>query len=183
MGPNLNKLENPERIAELNPEKTLKKAGLEGNSVLIDIGAGSGVFTIPAAKITSGMVYALDINSRLLEIIDDKAKSEGLNNVTTMKVANGQYDIAENTADFVLLITVLHEIPDKGSLFKEIKRVIKDTGKIVIIEFNKKQTTIGPPASLRLDEEEVITICSKHGFKVSDEFDLSDNLYCIVFDQ
>jgi len=183
LGKNLNKLENPVRIAELSPEKTLKRIGLDEKDVVVDIGAGSGIFTISAAKMTVNSVYAFDINSEFLEIIDEKARKEGLDNVVAMKVSDTGYNLKENIADLVLMSTVLHEIADKATLLDEIKRIMKDTGKLAIIEFHKRETTMGPPVAHRLSKDEVATICGKHGFKASDEFDLGDNYYCIVFEQ
>ncbi len=64
-----NKLENPERLAELSPKETLMKIGLGEQDVICDIGSGSGIFTIPAAQITANTVFALDINNEFLDII------------------------------------------------------------------------------------------------------------------
>lgn len=174
------KLENPRRLVELKPEITLKKIGLGESDVLCDIGAGSGVFTIPAAKITNNSVIALEISDELLEIIKEKAKSQNLSHISTIKVTDDQYDIEEETVDFVILVTVLHEIEKKDALLSEIKRILKSTGKLAIIEFHKQQTPMGPPVSHRIGKEEVVTICGGYGFNVFDEFDLGDNFYCIL---
>ena len=176
-----NKFEKQERILELNPEGTLKKIGLGENDVVFDIGAGSGVFTIPAAKITNNFVYALEINDEFIEIIKEKANSEKLLNIKTMKVSDNHYDIGANLVDVAILVTVFHEIKNRESLLCELKRIIKSTGKIAIIEFRKKQTPMGPPVEHRIGKDEITTIFSGYGFNVSDEFDLGDNLYCIVF--
>ena len=80
------KLENPTRMEELKPEDTLRRIGLQGNHVLSDIGAGSGIFAIPAAKITSNTVYALDINVEMLSLINDKAKQEGITNMVASRI-------------------------------------------------------------------------------------------------
>jgi len=183
IGHNLNKLDNPVRIGELSPEKTLKRIGLGENDVFVDIGAGSGIFTIPAAKITANKVYALDISIASLEAINEKAMKEGLNNVAALRVTGNRYNLEEKTADLVLMSTVLHEIADKETLLNEIRRITKDTGKLAVIEFHKRETPMGPPVSQRLGKEDVAAICGKHGFKASEEFDLGDNFYCLVFDR
>lgn len=175
-----NKLENPERLIELDPEGTLKKIGLGENDVVFDIGAGSGIFTIAAAKITNNSVYALDINDEFLEIIKAKANNEKLFNIKTMKVLDTHYDIGAELVDLVILVTVLHEIENKDALLSELKRIIKNTGKIAIIEFRKQQTPMGPPVERRVGKDEVIKMCGRYGFNKSDEFDLGNNFYCIV---
>lgn len=156
------------------------KIGLGENDLVVDIGAGSGVFTIPAAKLTNNFVYALDINSEFLKIIDEKAKQEGLHNIVTMKSEIGKnYKLKKNIADIVLLVTVLHEVEDKDGLLSEIKRIIKNGGTLAIIEFHKRETAMGPPVSQRISREEIVSLCSKYGFELSNEINLGNNLYCI----
>jgi ubiquinone/menaquinone biosynthesis C-methylase UbiE len=176
----LNKLESPERLRELNPEETLKKIGLGENDVVLDIGAGSGIFTIAAAGITKETVYALDVNEALLEIIEDKAKKQNLPNVRTMKVAGRGYDITAGSADLAIMVTVLHELEDKAAVLAEVKRVMKSTAKLAIIEFYK-EAAMGPPAALRLGPEEVAAMCGEVGLRPIKEFSLGDNCYCAVF--
>lgn len=178
---NISKLEAPERVSELDPYNTLKKAGLKSNHILIDIGAGSGLFTIPAAEITSNTVYAVEINEEAISEIKRKVNYAGLKNIKILKISNNSYPISNDTADFILIVTVLHHIDDKDQLFSELKRVIKTGGILTIIEFHGKETPMGPGAYHRIGIEKVVNLCLAHGFKKSDYFDLGDNLYCAVF--
>lgn len=175
------RLERPERLAELNPGKTLEKIGVGKNDVICDLGAGTGIFTIPAAQMTDNTVYALDINDEFLGIIEEKAKQAGLPNIKTIKVSDFHYDLETAVVDLVLLVVVLHEIPEKESLLKEIKRVIKPGGKLAILEFLKEDTPLGPPVSERLEREEIMAVCAGAGFSKHQEFVLGDNIYGIVF--
>ncbi len=174
------KLENPARLAELNPEATLKKIGIGKQDVVCDIGAGSGIFAIAAATITQNTVWALDINEELLRIIREKAERVKLANVKTSKVNGFEYGIAAGSVDIVLLVTVLHEIGEKGALLAEIKRILKKTGKLAVIEFHKAATPLGPPEAHRIAREEVFAACGESGFTSTDSFDLGDNFYCVV---
>jgi ubiquinone/menaquinone biosynthesis C-methylase UbiE len=66
------------------PETTLQKLLLNSSCRnVVDFGCGYGTFTLPAAKIVSGIVYALDIESEMVAITRRKAESAGLNNVST----------------------------------------------------------------------------------------------------
>lgn len=58
----ISKLENPVRLAELDPAATLIRAGFRENMVLCDIGAGTGIFTFPATQISSEKIYTLEIS-------------------------------------------------------------------------------------------------------------------------
>ncbi|HYE67047.1 MAG TPA: methyltransferase domain-containing protein, partial [Anaerovoracaceae bacterium] len=104
------RMENPLRIAELNPLETLIRIGLGENDTVCDIGAGSGIFTIPAAQITKNKVYALEIDDEMLEVIGEKMKNLSLSNIELVKVNGDKFPIEDQTVDFTLMVTVFHEI-------------------------------------------------------------------------
>jgi ribosomal protein L11 methylase PrmA len=68
-----------------NPDNVLKTLGI-GNGVVnaADFGCGYGIFTIPAAKIISGKIYAIDIEPEMIKVTQRKARENKLNNVETM---------------------------------------------------------------------------------------------------
>ena len=175
------KLENQKRVSELEPFETLKRIDIDSNDVICDIGAGSGIFTIPAAKLTRNRVYALETDHEMLEIIKEKAKSDGLAKIDLIQVDGDNIQIRDRSVDVVLLVTVLHEIEKKSVFLSEIKRILKADGRIMLIEFFKHETPFGPPLSHRISREEVEKAMDETGFINSMEFTLSDNFYCIVF--
>lgn len=175
-----NKLENPARIADLSPRETLVKIGLGEQDIICDIGAGSGIFTIPAARITENTVYAIEINDEFIDIINEKACRENLSNIKTVKVIDDRYNLDTASVDMAVLVTVFHEMDQKESVLTEIKRILKSTGKLAFIEFHKRDTPMGPPVDHRISREEVIRISEANGFRVLGEFDVGDNFYCIV---
>ena len=175
------RFENPARLEELRPRETLERIGLQENDVLSDIGAGSGVFTIPAAKMIRNTVLALEIQEELLALIAEKAQSEGLRNIELIKVSDNNLPVRDNSVDIVLLVTVLHEITEPAVFLEEVKRLLKNRGKLAVIEFHKRQTPMGPPLAQRLSREEVKELLSQRGFVVQEDFDLGDNFYCLVF--
>lgn len=124
------KFENPARLDELKPFETLQKIRLEEGYFVCDIGAGTGIFTLPAARITKNKVYALDINEEMLAIIRGKIETESISNVELMKVKDDHLLLHDNVIDIALMVTVLHEIEDKTSFLKEVKRILKKGGKI-----------------------------------------------------
>ena len=175
------RMENPIRIAELDPMNTLISIGLDEKAVICDIGAGSGIFTLPAAKITKNKVFALEIDDEMLRVIGEKAKNEELANIELIKVEDEKVAIEDNTVDFVLMVTVLHEIENKAVFLREVKRLLKNNGKVLVIEFHKRETPIGPPVPHRIEKEEVKNVMGDVGFLISEEFDLGDNYYCLIF--
>ena len=80
------KFENPARLDELSPESTLIRAGLSEGMSLCDIGAGTGIFSVAAARISSAAVNALDISDEMLEIISRKKAEVNLQNLNILNL-------------------------------------------------------------------------------------------------
>lgn len=180
---NIQKLENPARLEELKPINTLKRIGLKNHQTLCDIGAGSGIFTLPASKMTRNKVYALEISDDMLSVIIEKAKDEGIANIEAIKVENDLFGINNNEVDVAIMVTVLHEIENISTFLAEVKRVLKVSGKVAVIEFHKRVTPMGPMVEQRLGNKYLNKLFSEIGFISCDEFDLGQNLYCIVFEK
>ena len=178
----IKKLENPLRISELNPHNMLIRAGLKQNMTLCDIGAGTGLFTFQAAKITNKDIYALDISDKMLELLKEKIKENNIENIKLKKVISDDLPLDNDSCDMVIMVTVLHEVSDKEKMIKEINRVLKKDGKLMIIEFHKKETPMGPPVEHRLSEEYVESLCLDCGFKDIVKDSLGDNFYSIIAD-
>ena len=175
------KFEHPKRVAELDPMGTLQKIGVNDKSVIFDYGAGTGVFAIPAAQITKDTVYAYDINEEMLGIIKQKKDRQHIDNITIVYTDTIDEKLDSASVDFVLLITVYHEIADKRMLFGHLEKLLNQTGKIAVVEFHYRQTPAGPPVASRVSKETLLEDFAAHQYQKSDEFDLGDNLYLMTF--
>lgn len=175
------KLERPSRVAELNPAETLKKIGFREGQVLCDIGAGSGIFTVAAAEISSNTVYALEISEEMLAIIAQKALQKGLPQIKPTKVNGEIWPLPNAVADVAVMVTVLHEIENKQVFIAETGRILKKGAVAAVVEFHKTQTPEGPPTEHRLAEAEVKRLFQKQGFVLSQQFCIGENFYCLVF--
>ncbi len=176
------KLETPARLAELNPPDTLQRIGLKDGDALCDIGAGSGIFAIPAAQLTHGTVYAIELRADMLDIITEKARAAGLGNVMPVLSDGNSYAVADDTIDIALAVTVLHGISDKPAFLREAKRLLKPGGRMAVVEFHARETPMGPPVARRLSKEDVGAVFADAGFAAQDAFDLGGNFYCMVFE-
>ncbi len=179
----IQKLENPIRIKELDPEQTLKRIGVSTSHTICDLGAGSGVFTIPAARMTKGSVYAVEINDDLLGVIQCKAEKEGLQNIIPIKSDGVSFPIPPGAIDLVLLVTVLHEIKETTLFLESIKKATKKGGRLAVIEFVKRSSPMGPDESRRISNMQVSELMGVIGFALIDAFDLGENLYCAVYQE
>ena len=171
-------LDNPERRGDIPSEKLLNMLPIKKANSMLDLGAGTGYITIPAAKIVEGFVYALDIDSNMLEVINSKAKAENITNIKTLKGSIDDIPLSESSIDFALASLVLHEVKQLSHSLQQIKQVLKDDGYFVCIDFEKKNNpTDNHPRIASSVMEQKIT---NAGFKVIQKLHPTDAIYIII---
>ncbi len=177
----IKKFENEDRIKELNPKQTLKNAGFKKNMSLADIGAGTGIFTFAAAKISKNHIYAFDVSDEMIEILTFRKNKFKAHNVVIKKVTSPSLPQSDNSCDCAVMCSVLHHLDNKEFMLSEIHRILKQNGRYISIDFHKSKTPSGPPEQFRMSEEEIITLCENAGFSVTDKYCLGENFNCIIF--
>jgi len=171
----------------MNPDSIIAELEISGGMVVADFGCGAGYFTIPIAKIVknSGKVYAIDVLSSSLEDISSKAKLYDLLNIETVR-ANievvGGTKIKDKSVDYVLLANVLFQCNDYDSVFEESKRVLKNGGKVVAIDWIPKEVPLGPKFEHCLNKDDMKKLAIKNGLKFIKEIDTGDHHYGMVFE-
>ncbi len=179
----LAKLETPSRLRELKPVSTLTRIGFDPGMVMLDVGAGTGVFAIPAAELPAKMVHALDVDDAALDVVCRKAREAHLPNVDAIKIDAGPYDVEDGTVDLALVSCVLHEIDSDARVhaFQEIKRTLADGGRLAVIEFCAGVEGFGPVQDIRISQSDLEAFGREQGYQVLESFNLSENLYCVIF--
>jgi ubiquinone/menaquinone biosynthesis C-methylase UbiE len=148
-------------------ETVLRKLGLTSScGDVVDFGCGYGTFTIPAARMISGTVHALDIEREMVQATAAKAQEAGLQNVKTYLrdfVADGT-GLPDASVDYAMLFNILHaERPEM--LLREALRVLKPGGKLGIIHWNYDPTTPrGPAMAIRPRPEQCRDWAEQAGF-------------------
>ncbi len=177
----IEKLESPARVAELDPAGTLRRIGMGKGLTLCDLGAGTGLFSAQAARMTAQPVYALEISDDMLALIADKRRAQALDNIVPLKVDGTHLPLDDASCDIALAVTVFHELDDRDATTAELQRILKPAGKLAIVEFHGYATSAGPPVSHRIAEDELDAMLVHHGFAPNERFGLGENLYCAVF--
>lgn len=168
-----------------NPENIVEKLELQDGSVVADFGCGSGYFSLPIAKKIGeqGVVYSLDILPQSLETVISKAKSAGFNNIITKRVnleKEGGSRLPDSSCDWVIMKCILFQNKNKEIILTEASRILKKGGKVLIIEWNMKDSTIGPEINLRISKEDLTEIIQKMGLSILKELPVSDFHYGLV---
>jgi len=168
----------------LNPELILQQLDLKPNMQVADFGCGHGYFAIPLAKIvTQGRVYAVDVLKEALEAVRSKAELEHINNIQTIR-ANleilGSSKLPDKSIDLVLLANILFQSQKKEEIIKEAYRVLKDEGRLVIIDWYA-EAALAPKEGWLVAPSEIKTLTKKLGFELIREFDVDNQHYGLIF--
>jgi len=168
------------------PSKVLSIFGLDrGVQDLVEFGCGYGTFTLAAAGIAAGTVYALDIEPEMVDVVRQKCDEAGIDNVRAEVrdiVAQG-IGLAENSMDVALLFNILHH-EEPVALMKEALRVLKPNGMLAVIHWNYDPTTPrGPAMEIRPRPEQCIEWGKEAGFRFNEQnrYDLPPYHYGLLF--
>ena len=138
----LQTLDGANRVAKLRIDDVVAALKLKPHSVVADIGAGSGVFTVPLAKVVSaGKVYAVDIEQGLIDHITKKAGEAKLTNVAGVLGKFTDANLPAKDVDLALIFDVLHHIENRTEYLKNLVPYLKKAGRIVVIDFHPE---LGP---------------------------------------
>lgn len=174
-------LDGAERRRLLPPEEILNILPIEKSHTILDAGAGSGYLTVPAAKLVNGAVYALDMDARMLDMIAAKAKAE---NITNIKLVPGSIDdipLPEESADIVLASLILHEVRPLSRVLQQIRRVLKEDGHFLCLEYEKEEGTVpGPPMHIRIHSSEMEQELLNAGFHAVQKIYPGKSIYIIT---
>ncbi len=172
--------EDPDRAERLHIDRVMDVLAIREGVVVADIGAGSGWFTVRAANRVGpkGRVFAVDINSRYLEYIADRAKKEGLGNVDTVLGAEDNPNLPASSVDAVLVMKTYHEIAKPVTLMTHLRMALRPKALVGIIDREGNGADHGVAA-------EVVTAeMRRAGFELVGTYDFvkSDRVdYLLVF--
>ena len=118
-----------------DPEKILRPYVAEGNTVL-DIGPGMGYFSIPLARMIGerGRVFAVDIQPEMLKVLHKRARKAGVEHQIIPHLCKGDSLGFNMQSDFILAFWMVHEVPDQLVFLKEIKSLLRPSGKFLFSE-------------------------------------------------
>ncbi len=172
--------EDKDRAKNLQIDRVMDILNISEGKSVADIGAGSGWFTVRAAKRVggSGKVFAVEINQEYINYINDRAKKENFNNIQTVLGAEDNPKLPDTSVDAVLILKTYHEIGEPIKVLKYLKKSLKPDALVGVIDRNGKGDDHG------IDKGKVIAEANRAGFVLKEEFDFTkaDGMdYFLVF--
>lgn len=176
-------LEQPTRVDGLKIDEIIVRLGLKPGQVVADLGAGTGLFSVPMAKAVaaSGKVYAVEIDKGFLPIIDGKAKESKLSNVRTVLGEFSDPKLPASDVDVAFMHDVLHHVEDRVGYLKAAARYIKQNGRFAVIDYRAEQSPHRDQPNLIVSEEQVTGWMKAAGLNRVEKVDLFPDKYFLVF--
>src|SRR4051794_35191181 len=148
--------ESPERDKKLQIDRVMDLLGIVPGKGVADIGAGSGWFTVRAARRVGagGTVYAVDINTEAIRYVDGRVRKESLSNVKTILSKTDDPLLPAKAVDAVLLLKTYHEIADPVTLLQHLRSALKPGARLGVIDKNGNGTDHGVSRKIVVEEAE-----------------------------
>ena len=178
----LGALEGPDRDAWQEPERVMDSLGVTSGTIVADIGAGGGWFTIKLANRVgpTGLVYAEDIQREMIESINRRVSRTNLSNVETI-IGTSNNPKIPTPVDAVLMVDVYGEVEDPMALLRNVIPQLKKGGRIGIVEHRLDGGGPGPPLQDRVAPETIITTAEAVGLQLLTHDESFRYQYLLVF--
>ena len=145
----LEKLNNPKRLKDIPPDYVLDKLSMEKANIVVEIGAGTAFFSIAFLQyVNPSKIYACDVSEVMINWIKENVV-QNFPNITPVKTEENSIPLDDGIADLVFMINLHHELDNPTLIVKEAYRILKSSGKIFIVDWEKKNMAEGPPARIR----------------------------------
>jgi ubiquinone/menaquinone biosynthesis C-methylase UbiE len=176
----LSVFDSPGREDRLQIHRVMDSLGIAPGKSVADIGAGSGWFTVRAARRVggSGLVYAVDINPEAIRYVGERARKEQLQNVKTILSQADNPLLPVSSVDAVLLLKTYHEVARPVVLLENLRAALRPGAKLGVIDRNGNGENHG------VGRDVVIREAKQAGYKLLAQFDFvkGDKMdYFLVF--
>jgi ubiquinone/menaquinone biosynthesis C-methylase UbiE len=161
------KLESPERKSLQNIDDFLGLVRSLRWRICADIGCGIGFYTLPIAEQwrNSRKIIAVDRSTPALEELDKRVDNLELKNVQILQTVSDRIPIEDASVDLVNLGNVYHEVKGRLNFLKEIYRILKPGGTLLVIDWDPEEDLgIGPPVSDRISKDMLLQNLEFAGF-------------------
>lgn len=170
----------------LSPEKLVEYCDVHHGMKVADLGASVGMYAIPLARRVGkqGRIYAVDIQKELLLKLVKEARQEKLENIEIILgdiEIHGDTKLNDQSVDRVFLINTLFQAENKEGVILETKRILKNGGKVIFVDWAGSFGGVGPRPQDVLPPETAVNIFEKSGFKKDYEMPAGSHHYGIIF--
>ena len=170
-----------------NPNTIVAALPISVGAVVADIGAGTGAFSFPIAEKVgpTGKVYACDVQKDILVRLENDARDRGLKNIQTV-VSNVEIHqgtkLRDASIDWIIIANVFYQIEARQAFVKEMARILKPGGAVVLIDWSESFGSLGPQPAMIITKTDAEKMFAEVGLKSTPTvIDAGSHHYGIVF--
>jgi predicted methyltransferase len=176
-------LEAPDRDQWQMPDRIMDALSIGDNSVVADVGAGAGWFTVRlSARVgPGGRVYAQDVQPEMLAAIERRVQGQGRRNVRTVLGTPTEPRLPSGAMDAILLVDAYHELADAPTLLRGLTTALKPGGRLAVIDFYPGHGGPGPAADERVAPAQVQADAARAGLTLERSEAFLRYQYLLIF--
>jgi len=157
-------LEREEREREERTDLLLRELALAPGMQVADVGAGTGYHARRMARLVApgGSVHAVDVQPRMLQQLQERARREGLDNIQPVLGAAADTRLASSSIDLALLVDVYHELEYPVEAMASVVRALRPGGRVVLVEYRAEDPKVPIKSLHRMSEAQVLREMAVH---------------------
>ena len=162
--------------------RVVKALGVRRGAVVADVGAGPGFFTLALARAVGprGHVYAVDPDPQILDVLRGRLAKAGIRNVSPVLGRGDDPHLPAGACDVVLIVDTYHHFPSGPVFLRRAARALKPGGRLANVDFQKRETPVGPPVGHRVAREDFLRDARRAGLAVAAEHEFLPYQYFVV---
>ena len=177
-------LERPDREQEERPQLLIDALGLDAGDVVADLGAGTGYFTFRIAPLVpEGRVLAVDIQPEMLDIVEARAESDGVQNVVAVQGTESSPGLADETVDLTLVVDAYHEFSRPREMLAAIYSATVPGGRLVLVEYRAEDPDVPIKPLHKMTEAQARLEVEAAGFGFVENLDVLPQQHILVFER
>jgi ubiquinone/menaquinone biosynthesis C-methylase UbiE len=177
-------LERNTRQKEENTNLAISKLPITKNSVVADIGAGTGYYTFRIApKVPHGKIYAVEIQDDAIKYLNNRCKTLKLNNVVVIKGAEQSPNLLDNSIDLAMMVDVYHELLYPHEMLRSIRRSLKSKGKLLLLEYRAEDPKVEIKELHKMSVAQVNKELTANGFHLVQDGEFMPIQHFLVFEK
>jgi len=161
----LEKLNDPGRLNDLKPDVMWAALGAPNPHVIVEIGAGTGLFAERfAALAPAATVYAADIEQTMVDWMRENRTDIASGRLVPLLAEETRVPLDDGIADLAVMINLHHELVDALASYREALRLLRSGGQMLVADWAPVDSPKGPPKAIRIDAAAAVAFLERAGF-------------------
>lgn len=160
-------LERAEREAEERPQLLIDALAIQPGQTIADLGAGSGYYSFRIAPLVrkQGKVLAIDVEPRMLRIVTERARRDGVENVFTVLSTASDPNLPPDSVDLLFMVDVYHELQFPREMMVKVRDALKPGGRVALVEYRAEDPKVMIKPVHKMTERQIVRELTAVGFR------------------